>query len=92
MLEQSLCQSGVSSAGLLLDVPSFCGDMGGSGGSSSAFGSSVLPGVGGGPGGSGVDAASKNMNDLDDLNRALYDMGAQDLLLDVWDGMDVEVG
>ena len=29
-------------------------------------------------------------SDLDDLNRTLYDIGAQDLL-DVWDSMDTEV-
>ena len=30
------------------------------------------------------------MSDLEDLNRTLYDMGAQDLL-DVWDAMETEV-
>ena len=31
------------------------------------------------------------MGDLEDLNRTLYDIGAQDLL-DVWDAMETEVG
>ncbi len=29
--------------------------------------------------------------DLDDLNRTLYDIGAQDML-DIWEHMDAEVG
>ena len=34
---------------------------------------------------------SAKMGDLEDLNRTLYDIGAQDLL-DVWDAMETEVG
>ena len=33
---------------------------------------------------------SVKMGDLEDLNRTLYDIGAQDLL-DVWDAMETEV-
>ena len=33
---------------------------------------------------------SLKMGDLEDLNRTLYDIGAQDLL-DVWDAMETEV-
>ena len=35
--------------------------------------------------------SSVKMGDLEDLNRTLYDIGAQDLL-DVWDAMETEVG
>ena len=31
------------------------------------------------------------MSDIEDLNKTLYDMGAQDLL-DVWNAMETEVG
>ena len=48
--------------------------------SSSASGTS--PGSGG--------FLDKPMGDLDDLNRTLYDIGAQDLL-DVWEAMESEV-
>lgn len=34
--------------------------------------------------------SSAKMGDLEDLNRTLYDIGAQDLL-DVWDAMETEV-
>ncbi len=38
------------------------------------------------------DCANKTMSaDLDDLNRTLYDIGAQDLL-DVWEAMEAQVG
>jgi hypothetical protein len=39
-------------------------------------------------------ASSSHCNgtsDLEDLNRTLYDIGAQDML-DIWDHMDAEVG
>ena len=92
MLEQSFCPSAGVSSGLLMDVSSLCGDVVGGGGLSGAVTSSGSSTFGSTVAASGVDAAVKNMSDLDDLNTALYDMGAQDLLLDVWDGMDVEVG
>ena len=36
------------------------------------------------------ESSSVKMGDLEDLNRTLYDIGAQDLL-DVWDAMETEV-
>ncbi len=41
----------------------------------------------------GISSSSSGIGsgDLDDLNRALYDLGAQDLL-DVWEAMGSEVG
>ena len=44
----------------------------------------------GGVSSSSVGSLSKSPSDLDDLNRTLYDIGAQDLL-DVWDAMESEV-
>ena len=35
-------------------------------------------------------ATEKTMTDLEDLNRTLYDIGAQDLL-DVWEAMETQV-
>ena len=35
-------------------------------------------------------ASEKTMTDLEDLNRTLYDIGAQDLL-DVWEAMETQV-
>lgn len=34
----------------------------------------------------------QKMSDLDDLNRTLYDIGAHDLLEDVWEAMETEAG
>ena len=36
------------------------------------------------------ESTPSKMGDLEDLNRTLYDIGAQDLL-DVWDAMETEV-
>ena len=37
-----------------------------------------------------IMATEKTMTDLEDLNRTLYDIGAQDLL-DVWEAMEAQV-